>query len=219
MLLMSITLAHIKMTDNRFIEKFKSKSDSELERIAMNSESFVFDARYAAITLLKNRNCDSTIISQIENEYESLEKVERKNTEDLKVQEERLIRIRQIPIKKTGKYWLENGNELQVKRFNKDTFQVRIEDHYRSILAPVMICKIKNDLTYFTFPFLYLKSIFIFGFGGTALTMILAFLGYVEKEIFIFSLPLIVTTGLQVLFMPFIYFIILNLFRKRLRKK
>lgn len=208
------------MTDNQFIKKFKSKSDVELERIAMNSKSFVLDARYAAITLLKKRNYDSTKIIQVEKEYESLIKTERKNTEDIKVQEERLIkRILQIPIKETVKYGLENGNELQVKRFNKGAFQVRIEDNYRSGLAPVMICKIKDDSTYLTFPFLYLKAILIYGIGGTALIIILAVLGYIENYKFIFSLPLVVTIGLQLILMPFIYFIILSFFRKRLRKK
>lgn len=208
------------MTENPFIEKFKSNSDKELERIAMNSESFVFDARYTAITLLKDRKNDSQIIDQVEKEYENRVKAERKKTENLKEQDQRLIRrIRQISIKGTGKYGLKNGNELQVKRLNEDYFQVRIEDNFRSELAPVMICKIKDGSTYFCYPFLYLKSILIFGFGGTALTIILSFLGYVENEIFIFLLPLIVTIGLQVLLMPFIYFVILNFFRKQLRKK
>ncbi|MFI2743565.1 hypothetical protein ACG2LH_12555 [Zhouia sp. PK063] len=192
----------------------------ELEQIAMNSKSFVFNARYAAITLLKDRNYDSNIISQVEKEYESFIKTEQKNTEELKAQEERLIkRILQIPIKGTRKYSLENGNELQVKRFNEDIFQVRIEDHYRGGLAPVMICKIKNNSTYLTFPFLYLKAILVYGIGGTALTIILAVLGYIENDKFIFSLPLIVTIGFQLFLMPFIYFIILHFFRKRLRKK
>lgn len=208
------------MTKNPFIEKFKSKSDKELERIAMNSESFVFDARYASITLLKDRNKDSHIIDQVEKEYENRKKVERKKTENMKEQDQQLIRrIRKIPIKETGKYGLKNGNELQVKRLNEYYFQVRIEDNYRSELAPVMICKIKDDSTYFCYPFLYLKSIMIFGIGGTVLIVILSFIGYVESEAFIFLLPLIVTIGLQVLLMPFIYFIILNFFRKQLGKK
>lgn len=208
------------MTKNPFIEKFKSKSDTELEKVAMDSKSFVFDARYAAITLLKDRNYDSVIINQIEKEYENLVKANQTKTEDLKEQDQRLIsRIRQIPIKEKGKYGLKNGNELQVKRLNEDYFQVRIEDHFRSELAPVIICKIKDDSTYFCYPFLYLKSTLIFGFGGTALVVILSFLGYVGNEIFIFSLPLIASIGLQLLLMPFFYFIILNFFRKRLRKK
>jgi len=208
------------MADNQFIEKFKSKSDKELERIASNSNSFVFDARYAAITLLKDRNYNSTIINQVEKEYENIAKVERKNKEELKEQDQRLIRrIRQIPVKGRGKYGLKNGNELQVRRLNEYSFQVRIEDHFRSELAPVIICKIKDDSTYFCYPFLYLKSILIFGFGGTVLMAILAFLGYVKYEPFIFLLPLIVAIGLQLILMPFFYFLILYFFRKRLRKK
>lgn len=208
------------MTDNHFIEKFKSKSDTELEMIAVNSKSFVFDARYAAITLLKDRNYDSDIINQVEKEYKNLVKAQESKTKDLKSQDQRLIRgIRQIPIKKTGKYGLKNGNELQVKRLNEDYFQVRIEDHFISEFAPVIICKINDDSTYFCYPFLYLKSTLKFGFGGTALIIILSFLGYVENEIFIFSLPLVMSIGLQLLLMPFIYFVIRYFFKKRLRKE
>ena len=214
-------LAHIiKMTENPYIVKFKSKSDIELEKIAINSKSFVFDARYAAITLLKNRNYYSTIIDQVEKEAENIEKTKRKKIEIQKEQDQDLIRhIRQIPINGTGKYILKNRNELQVKRLSENYSQVRIEDNFRSALAPVMICKIKDDSTYFCFPFLYLKSILIFGFGGTVLTVILFFLGYVENETLIFLLPLIVTVGFQLLLMPFIYFIILKFFKQRLRKK
>ena len=186
----------------------------------MDSKSFVFDARYAAITLLKDRNYDSVIINQVEKEYENLVKAQQTKTEDLNEQDQRLIRrIRQIPIKKKEKYGLKNGNELQVKRLNEDYFQVRIEVNFRSEIAPVIICKIKDDSTYFCYPFLYLYSTLIFGFGGTALIVILSFLGYVENEIFIFSLPLIVSIGLQLLLMPFSYFIVLNFFRNRLRIK
>jgi hypothetical protein len=208
------------MTENRFIEKFKFKSDSELEGIAMDTKSFVFDARFAAITILKNRNYNSTIIEQVEKESKELEKTKRLKVEDLKEQDQILIRrIRQIPIKGTVKYGLENGNELQVKRLNEDIFQVRIEVSYRSKLAPVLICQIKDDSTYFCYPFLYLKSILIFGLGGTVLTVILILLGYAKNDVFIIFLPLIVTVGFQLLSMPFIYFVILSFFRKRLRNK
>lgn len=208
------------MTQNQFIDKFKSKSDSELERIALDSKSFVFDARYAAITLLKGRNYHSNIISQVEKEYDNLVKAQLKNKQDLKEQDQGLIRrIRHIPIKGTGKYGLENGNELQVRRLNEDYFQARIEDSYRSALAPVIICRVKDDSSYFCYPFLYIKSILIFGFGGTSLTFVLYLLGYVKNETFIFSLPLIVTVGLQLLLMPLSYFAIMHFFKKRLRKK
>ena len=206
------------MTENQFIDRLKSKSNTELERIASNSESFVFDARYAAITILKARNHDSTIIHHVEKEYEDLVKAQREKKEDLKVQDQRLIiRIRQIPIKGKGRYRINNGNELEIKRFNENHFQVRIEA-YRSELLPVMICRIKDDSTYFCYPFLYLKSILIFGFGGTALTIILSFLGYVENEILIFSFPIILIIGFQVFMMPFTYFITLDFFKKRLGK-
>ncbi|MFN0292518.1 hypothetical protein [Pedobacter helvus] len=105
------------MIENQFIEKFKSKSVTELESIAMDSGSFVFEARYAAITLLKSRNYQSKIIDEVEKEAENLEKAKSLKTENINNRNRQLItRIRLIPIKETGKYKLENGNELQVKR-------------------------------------------------------------------------------------------------------
>lgn len=144
----------------------------------------------------------------------------RAKTENLKKQDQRLIRrLRKIPVNLTRKYKLKNGNELQVKRLNKANFQIRIEDNFRSVFAPVMICQIKADSTYLCYPFLYLKSILIYGVGGTLITMILSLLGYIEHEAFIFIVPLICSIGLQILLMPFIYFVILKFFRKQLRKK
>lgn len=76
------------MTVNHFIEKFRSKSDTELERIALNSESYVFTARYAAVTLLKDRNSHSDVIKQVEKENEKRIKAEQRNTINLKEQDQ-----------------------------------------------------------------------------------------------------------------------------------
>lgn len=139
---------------------------------------------------------------------------------NLKDPNQHLIRcVQQIPIKGTGKYRLENGNELQVKRINEDTFQVRIEDNYRSSLAPVIICKIKDASTYFCYPFFYLKSILIYGVGITVFTVILFSLGYIGNDKFVLLIPLITSIGLQIILMPFLYFIILNFFKQRLSGK
>lgn len=59
------------MQKNRFIEKFESKSDKELEHIDFNSKIFVLDARYAAILILKKRGNNSQAIEKIEKEYEN----------------------------------------------------------------------------------------------------------------------------------------------------
>ena len=208
-----------KMTEKPFIEKFKAKSNEELERIAMNSESFVFDARYAAITILRHRNIDSHIIDQVEKEFRNRKTAEEGKTENLKEHDQQLIKcIREIPIKGTGKYGLKNGNELQVKRLSEDYFQVRINDYSRSEFMPVIICKIKSNSTYLCYPFFYINSILIFGFGGTILTVIFSFLGYVENEAFIFLFPLLLSIGLQIILMPFSYYIVLHFLKKRLGK-
>lgn len=208
------------MAQNRFIEKFRTKSASELEGIAMNSKLFVLEARHAAVILLKDRNSHATIIEQVEREGESLEKAKHKIIVDKKKQDQNLIkRIRHIPINGTRTYGLENGNELQVKRLSEDRFQVRIESTYNIELAPVMICKIKDESTYFCYPFLYVKSILIYGFGGTVLTIILCLLGYLQAEIFVFLLPLIGIIGIQVVIMPLFFIFIRRFFRERLGRK
>lgn len=208
------------MNKNQFLEKFKTKSDSELERIAMNSTSFVFDARFAAITVLKSRKNTSPIIETVEEEYKKLETAKKIQAENQKIQDRRLIRrIQHISIKGTGKYALKNGNELQVKRLNENNFQIRIEDNFRSSLGPVMICKIKDESTYFCYPFLYLKPILIYGVGGTALMIILILFDYLENEPLILFIPLIVTIGLQLVLMPAIHLVILHFFKDTLGKK
>lgn len=208
------------MNKNQFLEKFKTKSDSELERIAMNSTSFVFDARFAAITVLKSRKNTSPIIETVEEEYKKLETAKKIQAENQKIQERRLIRrIQHISIKGTGKYALKNGNELQVKRLNENNFQIRIEDNFRSSLGPVMICKIKDESTYLCYPFLYLKPILIYGVGGTALMIILILFDYLENEPLILFIPLIVTIGLQLVLMPAIHLVILHFFKDTLGKK
>ena len=124
--------------------------------------------------------------------------------------------LRKISIKETEKFKLKNGNELQVKRLNEDSFRVRIEDNYRSSLSPVMICKIKDDSTYHTYPFLYMKPIVIYGFGGTSIAIILSLFNLVKKDIFLLLLPLIVIIGIQLLLMPIIHPIIRKVFMERL---
>jgi hypothetical protein len=208
------------MTENQFFERFKSTSDKELERIALDSKSFIFDARYAAITLLKSRNYDSPVIASVEEEAQNLERAKKIKTYELKEQNERLIRrIRHIPIKGTGKYELENRNVLQVKRLSENRFQARIEFNFRSNLAPVLICKIKDDSSFSCYPFLYLKSILIYGIGGTALMLVLSLLGQVEKDAIVLLVPLIAIIGIQLLMMPLFYFSVLNILKDKLGKK
>ena len=50
--------------------------------------------------------------------------------------------LKNIPIKGKEITPLKNGNKLEIKRLSKNNFEVRIEDNFRSALAPVIICKI-----------------------------------------------------------------------------
>lgn len=207
------------MTKNQFFERFESKSDKELERIALDPKSFIFDARYAAITLLKSRNYDSPVIASVEEEAENLERAKKTKTQELKEQNERLIRrIRHIPIKGTGKYELENRNSLMIKRLSENRFQVWLEDISRSNLAPVIICEIKDD-SFSSFPFFNLRSILTYGMGGTALMVVLSFLGLVENEAFVLFIPPMLIFGFQLIFMPLFYYSTLSTFKDRLGRK
>lgn len=212
------------MTENTFIEKFRSKSDSELEQIAMNSTSFVLEARLAAVTILKDRGYDSPLIKkaerEVEREVESLENEELQKTKEAEAQEERFIRrILQVPIKEAKKYRLKNGNVLLVKRINQNTFQVRIQNNYRADLMPVLICKLRDDKTFFRFPFLYLKPILFYGMGGSATLGLLAVLKNAKIDMDTFLFPIIITVGIQLMMMPFAYFFVFNTLKKRLGDK
>ena len=207
------------MNENLFTKKFESKSDLELESIAIGSKSFVFDARYAAARLLKSRDFQSPIIQSIEEEALQIGYIQQKKLDESSMQDENLIKeLRKIPIKETGKYRLKNGNQLQVKRLNQKNFQVRIEADYRSALAPVMICNIRDNASYLCYPFLYLKPILIYGLGGVGLIIILSWLGYVKMDTLVFSMPLIAIIGMQLILMPIMFFTILKFFKERLRK-
>ncbi|RAI85766.1 hypothetical protein [Algoriphagus yeomjeoni] len=207
------------MPGDQFLEKLNSKSNLELERIAADSRSYIFDARHAAAILLKNRNYQSPLIEIVEGEAKKGGIVKTKNLENLKEEKRRLIRhLREISINGTGKYRLTNGNELQIKRLNEKIFQINIETSYGRGLGPVIICKIKDDSTYLTYPFLYLKYILIYGVGGVVLFILLSWLGYVNYSLKIFFIPFIVPVGFQLLLMPFIYFLTLKTFQERLKK-
>ena len=59
------------MGENRFLKKFESKSDSELERIINDKETFVEQARIAAIEILKERNGHTESTEKAETEMKA----------------------------------------------------------------------------------------------------------------------------------------------------
>ena len=80
------------MKPNRFIEKFESKSDKELDRI-MNStdKDFVEEARLAAIFLLEKRNGKSTVTENAQKIIEENKEQERIALEKSKIETEKRI--------------------------------------------------------------------------------------------------------------------------------
>ena len=74
------------MSENRFLKKFEYKSDSELERIINDKETFVEQARIAAIEILKERNGQTESTKKAETEMKSAQ--ERKVAAQQKAKEE-----------------------------------------------------------------------------------------------------------------------------------
>ena len=56
------------MKENRFIEKFQYKTDSELDYIIENREKYNEQAINASIQILKERNGESENLESVENE-------------------------------------------------------------------------------------------------------------------------------------------------------
>ena len=217
---MSLTdvITHLQqMPGNRFLEKFQSKTNVELERIAQDPGAYVFVARHAASIILKNRNSDSPVISAVEKEAHDQKEYQRSKSIELAIETQDIIkRLKGIPKKTTKKYRLTNGNELQVRRMNEFNFEVRIETS-RSFLAPVMICKVFDDSTFTTFPFIYMKSFLILGIGGSTIALILSLLNIIESSWQIILIPVITSIGFQLLLVPLVYFVILKFFKETLR--
>jgi hypothetical protein len=207
------------MPKNRFLEKFESKSDKELEHIANNSKTFVFDARYAAILILKKRGFNSLTIEKIEKEYDNRIKEETSKKENnIETKKQIINHLKNIPIKGNQKSLLKNGNTLQIKRLNEQNFEVRIEDNFRSALAPVIICKIISSSNYLFYPFFYVKSILIYGIGVTLLFLILSLVGIIKDDVLLILSPLIFIISFQIILTPFIYFITVYFFKNQIKQ-
>lgn len=65
----------MKSTNNFFYKKYQTLSNNELEKIAQSNIKYVLEARLAAISILKERNYDSTFIEKIENELDIIENI------------------------------------------------------------------------------------------------------------------------------------------------
>lgn len=201
------------MSENQFLEKFQSKTDSELERIAQDSKAYVFDARQAASIILKNRKSGSPVIAAFDQEVEAQNAYRKNEKLDSTQVAQNIIRnLRQIPIKATAKYRLKNGNELQIRSINESKFEIRIESP-KSALAPVMMCKIIDDSTLKTYPSIYLKGILIFGVGGSFVALILSQFKMIESSMVFLVIPIVL--GFQLFLMP-LYFVILKSFKQTL---
>ena len=201
------------MSVNLFLEKYHSKPNSQLEQITRDSKTYVLDARKAASIILKNRNSNSQAINAVENEIqehnEQLKNIALRETYESNVI---IKKLREIPKNITKRYELKNGNELEIRRINEFIFEVRIEA-FRSSLAPVMICKIIDESTFKTFPFIYIKGFLIFGIGGSLVAFILSQFYMINSEII--PLPILISLGFQLILSP-LYYVILKFFKETL---
>ena len=58
------------MSDNRFLEKFEHKTDSELEHILSNKKTYTEEARNAAIILLEKRSVKPSELEKAQKEVD-----------------------------------------------------------------------------------------------------------------------------------------------------
>jgi hypothetical protein len=203
-----------------FHQKFESKSNTELEEIAHNNVKYVLEARIAAITIMKTRNFFSVDIENVEKELENhknlikIEKIYKQN------ENENVLEVLNSITKTSKKYKLKNGNELQIRRFSKYKFQIKIE-YFRSYLAPVVICSINNSQEIKFYPFINLET-FI-----TISIFIFAFLGYYYYQYEYFPKDTLFTTTyififfllIQIILLPFSYRTIIKTFKEEIKNR
>lgn len=203
-----------------FQQKFESKSNTELEEIAHNNVKYVLEARIAAITIMKTRKFFSVDIENVEKDLENhknlikIEKIYKQN------ENENVLEVLNSITKTSKKYKLKNGNELQIRRFSKYKFQIKIE-YFRSYLAPVVICSINNSQEIKFYPFINLET-FI-----TISIFIFAFLGYYYYQYEYFPKDTLFTTTyififfllIQIILLPFSYRTIIKTFKEEIKNR
>lgn len=215
-----IKLHQVKSTNNFFYKKYQTLSNNELEKIAQSNIKYVLEARLAAISILKERNYDSTFIEKIENELDIIENNKLQQLNEKNKQNEAIIStLESIQHRKTARYKLNNGNELQVKRLKTNKYQIRIE-HYMDIVSPVVICTIDENKQINYSPFFHTNSILL------SLLISFILLGYIWYELreipnelilIILSFPIIVTI-LQLISFTHKHKLILGTFKQEIQK-
>lgn len=203
-----------------FQQKFESKSNAELEEIVRNNIKYVLVARIAAITIMKNRNLDSIYINIVENELQNKENQIQQKSINKQLENENIFQVLNTISRKTKKYQLKNGNELQIKKLTKNKFQIRI-DHSQSYMSPVVICSINEAQEIKYYPFIYIKSIV------TTIIISFIFLGYFYYEdksisdglIFAFSGCIVFNLIFQILLFPLMFNLILQTFKDEIKNR
>ena len=207
------------MTVDYFLQKFKSKSDLELYEITHNNIKYIIEARIAALKILKNRKLNCQQSQNIIDKLQELEKILNFQIQtNQNISDETNKKLRKIEINKSLKIKLENKNELQIERLSNKIFQIRIE-HYKSALAPVVICFLNDNGEKDFFPFFYLKSILF----SVILAFILVLYSYFTEEkisddILDFIIWLLIAAPIfQIFLTPFSYPIILKTFNEEIK--
>ena len=205
-------------TQNIFYQKFQSLNNDELIIIAKNNIKYILEARFAAITILKERNVKSQHIQDVENDFFNLQKQNinlhiAKNIEDEKI----LNYLKTNLNKSLIELPLDNYRCLQIRKISNVYFQIRIE-HSRSIFSPVVILKIENTKKIKYYPFFYTLPFLLF------IVMLIFALGYFyysennipTELIFGLGIFLLFNITLQLLLMPFMYKIIIEKFKNKI---
>ncbi|MGB1031493.1 MAG: hypothetical protein ACPGWM_02705 [Flavobacteriales bacterium] len=182
----------------------------------MDSETFVFDARMAAITILKNRNCDSQAISLMEEEEKQKKSLFKLSQSKSEYNQAKLIRnIERIGVGEKKAILLKNGNELRIKRISSFKFRIQIEDFWNYGCTPIMICRIKDKSNYKAYPFYDLNKILGIGMIGGVVLLVLGLMEIVDLDKWLILWPVSMVIAIQTLMMPLMYFIILRTFKEQ----
>ena len=169
---------------------------------------------------MKDRNSDSIYINIVEKELQNQEFKIQQKSRNKELENENIFQVLNNISRKTKKYELKNGNELQIKRLTKSKFQIRIE-HSKSYMAPVVICSINEVKEIKYYPFIYIKSIV------TTLIISFTILGYFYYEykfipddlIFALNCVIVFNLVMQILLSPFTFNLILQTFKDEIKNR
>ena len=201
-------------------QNFQFFDDDKLNEIAKNNIKYTLESRLSAVKILKERNVNSKYISEVEQEFSDVQKINENKARSQKIEDKKILNFLKITNgNRMYEFKLERGNYLQITKITNKYFQIRIEG-FRTIFSPVVIAKIdQNNIIYF--PFFYCLPLF-FTVIVTILLVVYSYYddGYVSDSIIKILLILwIFNLIIQIIMMPFKKKLIIDIFKNKVLNK